>query len=278
MVEVQKLTQNQKTILALFDEFHRPEYLKIDPLIVVRRFENHRHQEFVALLSALFAFGGVKQIIASVENVVMRMGLEERGESLWSARDLLPWLSGFKHRIYVDRDVVMLALLYQQSVKRFGSLEDHFRAHHSAEAKTVGVGLMGVIKDYREWALAFDFKPGAHFKHMLNSPEDGSTCKRWLMLLKWYIRPNDGIDLGLWKTDELVRTDQLLIPLDTHLFRISKRLRLTHKKTANWKTAVEVTENLKKLDPCDPTKYDFALCRLGMFEYRQNQRNKSKLS
>lgn len=266
MAEIQKLTQAQKTVLALFDEFHRPEYLAIDPLIVVRRFENSRHQEFVALLSALFAFGGVKQIIASVEKVVTRMKLENVGESLWTSEDLLPLLSGFKHRIYVDRDVVMLALLYQQSVKRFGSLENHFRAHHLMTSVTVEEGLTGVITDYREWAKAMGFKSGAHFKHMLNSPEDGSTCKRWLMLLKWYIRPNDGIDLGLWKTDALVRTDQLLIPLDTHLFKISKRLRLTSKKTANWKTAVEVTQNLKKLDPRDPTKYDFALCRVGMLK------------
>jgi uncharacterized protein (TIGR02757 family) len=83
------------------------------------------------------------------------------------------------------------------------------------------------------------------------------------------VRPDDGIDLGLWSGHLELTPRQLLIPLDTHLFKISKKLGLTRKKTANWMTAQEVTRSLARIDPEDPTRFDFSLCRYGMFEYRR---------
>jgi len=89
------------------------------------------------------------------------------------------------------------------------------------------------------------------------------------MYLKWMVREDDGIDLGLWRAHKDLRPDQLLIPLDTHLFKISKKLGLTRKNTPNFKMAIEVTRGLKKTDALDPTRFDFSLCRFGMFDYRK---------
>lgn len=274
-------------IRDLYSRFHDPKYLQWDPLGVIREHAGSRDQEYIALVSALFAFGGVKQIIASVRNALLRLDLDsgprmgrERAQARVSVRELSEnelqaRLAGFRHRIYVDRDLVALTLLYQKSVQVHGSLREHFLVHHLPEEETIERGLTGLIRDYKSWADALSLR-GPHFKHMLNSPADGSTCKRWLMYLKWMVRPDDGIDLGLWSgagglgtTDARnPRPDQLLIPLDTHLFKISRTLRLTRKRTANWKTALEVTRSLKTLDPADPTRFDFSLCRYGMFDYR----------
>jgi uncharacterized protein (TIGR02757 family) len=266
--------QTRNTVIEeLYSRFHDPKFLEWDPLIVIRAHAGSPDQEYIALMSALFAFGGVKQIIASVRNALSRLGLEpgasarERQVVFWKERDLQKRLEGFRHRIYVDQDLIALTLLYQKSVQVHGSLKEHFLAHHRGDAESVERGLAGLIADYKAWSDALSLK-GRHFKHMLNSPEDGSTCKRWLMFLKWMIRADDGIDLGLWSGPG-VRADQLLIPLDTHLFKISRTLRLTRKKTANWKTVLEVTRSLKKLDPQDPTRFDFSLCRYGMFDYRK---------
>ena len=177
-------------------------------------------------------------------------------------------LQGFRHRIYVDRDLVLLKLLYRRSVLAHGSLENHFLQHHDESSETLEQGLAGLIQDYREWTNAIDFKPGTFFKHMLNSPVQKSACKRWVMYLKWVVRENDGLDLGLWKSGK-IRSDQLVIPMDTHLFKISKRLKLTTRKTANWQTALEVTRSLKKIDANDPARFDFSLCRIGMLNYRK---------
>ena len=259
----------RKIILELYTRFHDVSFLEWDPLSVIREFRGTPDQEYIALVSALFAFGGVKQIIASVRNAIERIGLVESPGILGhDLESLNPVLNGFRHRIYVDRDLVHLTLLYQQSCRVYGSLKSHFLHHHRQEDDTIEAGLRGLISDYRQWSDVSHHSPGPHFRHMLNSPEGGSTCKRWLMFLKWMVRPDDGIDLGLWSGQPELTPRQLLIPLDTHLFKISKKLGLTRKKTANWMTALEVTRNLAQIDPRDPTRFDFSLCRYGMFEYR----------
>jgi uncharacterized protein (TIGR02757 family) len=87
--------------------------------------------------------------------------------------------------------------------------------------------------------------------------------KRVNLFLRWMIRPDDGIDLGLW---EPVRPAQLVIPLDTHVSRISRYLGLTDRRTVDWKMAVEVTRTLRGLDGDDPVRFDFALSRLGILD------------
>ena len=121
-------------------------------------------------------------------------------------------------------------------------------------------------------ALALDCKPwypggrlpsAAGVRFFLPSPEDGSTCKRLNLFLRWMVRPDDGVDMGLWHG---VSPSQLVIPLDTHVSRISISMGLTGRRTVDWKMAREVTARLRAIEPRDPVKYDFALCRLGMLE------------
>ena len=253
-----KKSEADQIILELYERFHRPEFLVWDPLCVVRS-QRAEDQEWIALLAALFAFGGVKQIIASVNAVLKRLdGNFERLDEK---------LEGFKHRIYVGADVAAILRLYQISRSKYGLLRDHFLSHHRPDEPTIEAALTGVIADYKTWTKSENLRTGSHFKHLLNSPADGGACKRWLMYLKWMIRADDGIDLGLW-TGSTMRADQLVIPLDVHLFRISRRLGLTRLKSANWKSAVQVTTALTRLDRADPTKYDFSLCRYGMLNVR----------
>ena len=266
-----RITAGERKLLICqyYERFHQTQYLEWDPLLIVHQFKGSPAQEYVALISALLALGGVKQIIASIRSWVSRLDLQNQNLLDFTEAELLSRASGFRHRFYVDRDLVLITLLYQRSVCEYGGLAQHFLIHHQASNETVEEALAGVINDYRSWAKMSDFKAGAHFAHLLNSPVQGSTCKRWLMYLKWMIRKDDGIDLGLWSEFSDLRPDQLLIPLDTHLFKISKKLGLTHRKTANWKTSIEVTRNLKKIDPLDPTRFDFSLCRFGMLDYRK---------
>lgn len=265
-----KLTTKQ-SVLECFDRFHDPKYLELDPLMIVRQYLGSSNAEEVALLGALFAFGAVGQIKKSL-TLALSKTVDLKIENIQDERQMAAlWfdaLKGFRHRIYVDRDLVLLKLLYRRSVLVHGSLENHFLKHHRNDFESVEQGLVGLIRDYRQWCDEIEFKPGTFFKHMLNSPEQKSACKRWVMYLKWVVRTDDGLDLGIWKSGG-VRSEQLVIPMDTHLFKISKKLRLTTRKTANWQTALEVTRSLKKIDPQDPTKFDFSLCRIGMLKYRK---------
>ena len=84
------------------------------------------------------------------------------------------------------------------------------------------------------------------------------------MYLRWLCRPADtGVDFGLWKN---INTSQLLIPLDVHVERVARRLGLLERKQSDWKAVLELTENLRKIDPSDPVKYDFALFGMGVLE------------
>jgi uncharacterized protein (TIGR02757 family) len=98
------------------------------------------------------------------------------------------------------------------------------------------------------------------FKTFLPKPSSGSACKRWNMFLRWMVRPDDGIDLGVWS----LPASSLVLPLDTHTHRISQYVGLTARKQANWRTAVEITAALRQLDADDPVRFDFALAHLGI--------------
>jgi uncharacterized protein (TIGR02757 family) len=91
-------------------------------------------------------------------------------------------------------------------------------------------------------------------------PSTGSACKRINLFLRWMVR-HDAIDPGGWTA---IPCRQLVVPLDTHTIRTGRCLRLTRRATPGWKMAVDITDALRRLDPDDPVRYDFALCHLGM--------------
>ena len=103
------------------------------------------------------------------------------------------------------------------------------------------------------------FSRGLRF--LMPSPNTGSACKRWCMFARWMVRPADGIDLGLWGH---VDPSALVMPVDTHVFRIATALDLTRRRQADWKAALEITARMRTLFPNDPVRYDFALAHVGI--------------
>ncbi len=102
----------------------------------------------------------------------------------------------------------------------------------------------------------------AMFANLNGIPKDTkSACKRLCMFLRWLVRKNSVVDFGIWN---IIEVKNLVIPLDTHVFRQSRLFGLTHRNQADFKTAIEITNNLKKVFKNDPTKADFALFGLGV--------------
>jgi uncharacterized protein (TIGR02757 family) len=190
-----------------------------------------------------------------------------------SARGKLA-LQGFVHRFNVGEDFYELLVLLGRSWREYGSLGGHFLAHLKADDAHIGPALDALIADWKSWRGSAH--PGS-FDYLLTSPKDGSCCKRWCMFLRWVGR-RDSLDLGLWAEGGAMsgggrhlRADQLVIPLDTHTGRISQYLGLTKRKSLNWLAAVEVTETLKVCRADDPTRYDFAISRLGILDLCQKK-------
>jgi uncharacterized protein (TIGR02757 family) len=104
--------------------------------------------------------------------------------------------------------------------------------------------------------------PSRGLKFLLPSPEGGSACKRSHLFLRWMIR-TEGFDLGLW-TGGRFTPARLLLPMDVHVHRISRRIGLTRRRTADLAASREATDWLRRISPADPIAYDWALSRLGI--------------
>jgi len=270
----------------IYREFHREPYLEWDPLEIVLRYRDPWDMEAAALVGALLAYGNVKQIRRSVSRALEVM--ESRAGSLsgfvrgLSGRD--GWkqgmdaFRGFRHRFNGARDVVLLLRLLAESWRRHGSLGAQFVAGLEPRDEDFGAALDRLVGEWKRWAPRLCAgRPAASFYYLLSSPSDGSCCKRWCMFLRWMGR-KDELDPGLWTADgPLARTfprgralgpERLVIPLDTHTGRICRVLGLTDRRTLGWKAAIEVTRRLREVDPGDPVRFDFAICRLGMLEHR----------
>jgi uncharacterized protein (TIGR02757 family) len=270
-------------------DFHRREYLSSDPLEFVHRYSDPWDQEVVAWVSALLAYGNVKQIRRSLEDLLVRLRKAAptpseaiRGMSTAAGRRRVESaLDGFVHRFNVGQDLFLLFRVLEGIWKESGSLGAFFVRGVSKGDLTFEAGLDRLADEI--WKRALRFAPRARessFAYLLTAPRDGSCCKRWCMFLRWMAR-SDELDPGLWGEKGAMRPTfpegkflsprQLVLPLDTHTGRITQYLGLTSRKSLGWKAALEVTAELRECDPIDPVRYDFALCRLGILDLCQRR-------
>lgn len=225
-----------------------------DPVGFVHRYASPADREVVGLVAALLAFGNVVAIRRSIARVLATLG-PHPAQTIDAAApgQLARALDGFAHRVWVGADVAAL-LDHAAALRRaHGSLAQAFTAHRAAE----GTFLDGLSR-FADALRGPSPSPG--LKHLVPDPRRGSACKRLLLYLRWMARPADGVDLGLFD----VAPAELVIPVDTHVQRIARNLRLTERRDASLRTATEITAALAALDPADPVRYDFALCHLGI--------------
>jgi len=167
--------------------------------------------------------------------------------------------TNFKHRTFNTTDTLYFLEFLQQYYKSNKSLETAFTKGINASDENIENGLVYFHNQFFE----FPFAPHRTKKHVA-TPARKSTCKRLNMFLRWMVRSdNKGVDFGLWKN---IKSNQLLCPLDVHVERVARQLNLITRKQRDWKTVVELTENLKQFDSNDPVKYDFALFGMGVGE------------
>lgn len=244
-------------------------FLSSDPLEFVHRFSSDRDREIVGLLASSLAYGRVDGIKRSVERVLSVMdGEPYRFTAGFDPRRDSPLFSGFVHRFNDGRDISCLIYFARQMIEESGGIGRFFLKGYSSGDESIKKGLA----EFSANVLALDSSPiygkgalpkDAGVRFFFPSPRDGSPCKRLNLYLRWMVRRGDELDFGIWKD---VPPAKLIIPLDTHVARISRNIGLTARATPDWKMAEEITTALRALDPEDPVKYDFAICRLGILD------------
>lgn len=277
-----KVVMNKKELKDRLEELYRTfdiAFLETDPLCFVHRYPDARDREIVGLVSSSLAYGRVDIIKKNVGTVLKAMGKSPyRFTAAFDPERDGAAFRGFVHRFNRDKDISCLVYFMKQMIREAGSIGGFFLKGYGIEDRNV----KGALISFSERALALDSGPvygkkrlpkGAGVRFFFPSPADGSPCKRLNLYLRWMVRRGDRLDFGQWKD---VDPAKLVIPLDTHIARISKNIGLTKRANPGWKMAEEITEALKELDPKDPVKYDFALCRLGILDKCPRGRDSSK--
>ena len=250
-----KLKEKLETHYRAFDK----SKISPDPLEILHIFKNDLDKEAMGLISSIFAYGNIKQIIKSQEKLLLATG--------YKPYKFIINLSGtdedkfrlITHRFYTGKDTVQLFRTLSHIYNEYGSIKNYFLGFYNPLDKNIRSGIEGFsssVINYLQKNKALTH--GTRF--MFPLPSAGSACKRMNLFLRWMVR-KDELDFGIWNE---VSPAKLVIPVDTHIARISKELKLTKLRNVSWKMAEEITDNLRKFDPSDPVKYDFAICHIGM--------------
>lgn len=254
----------KKILDRFYLEYDFEERVAHDPIEIPRGYADPRDQEMAGFIAASLAYGRVDLFKPIAKRILSKMGGSPYGFiSGFSWRRQKRLFEGIKYRFNEQEDILAFLHILHVIVRKQGALENVFRAFYRNGHRSIREGLAGMTATL----LAVDASgiygterkpPG--LLQFFPSPLQGSPCKRGNMFLRWMIRDRD-IDLGIWKG---IPKNRLVIPLDTHIARISRCLGFTQRKSQDWKMAEEITEALKRLDPEDPLKYDFALCHQGI--------------
>ena len=236
-----------------------------DPVHIVRRFASPEDREIVGFCAAALAFGRVASVLQSIESLLDVMGphpadFVRRFDPVRHSGRIEPLV----HRWIRGRDLIALLRILQYMLREHGSIEGFFVAGDDPSRPDVSHAL----DSFSERALRVDVRdvygarPPARrgVCYFFPRPSAGSACKRLNLFLRWMVR-RDAVDLGVWTR---VSPARLIVPLDTHVIRLGRCLRLTKYASPGWKMAAEVTATLRQFDPDDPVRYDFSLCHVGM--------------
>jgi len=236
-----------------------------DPVHIVRRFSEPADREVVGFCAAGLAFGRVSSVLHSIEALLQVMGPTPAAfvRNFDPVRDG-PLLEPLVHRWIRGRDLVALLIVLQRMLREAGSIEAFFREGDDPSQAHIGQALdafsMRALRTDMRAAYGRRVPKLRGVTYFFPRPSNGSACKRLNLFLRWMVR-RDAIDLGVWTT---ISPSRLIVPLDTHVIRLGRCLRLTKYTSPGWKMAEEITASLRKLHPDDPVRYDFSLCHVGM--------------
>nr|WP_285008520.1 TIGR02757 family protein [Pedobacter sp. ELA7] len=270
-------------------QYNRPDFIENDPICIPHQFSLKQDIEITGFFAAVLAWGQRKTIINKCRELFHRMDNAPHQFVLHHSDEDLKRLLGFKHRTFNDTDLLYFVAFLREHYQQSETLETAFRPAVSAlnedylpdmpelgsskalassacmlsEVPASDIRIEGALNYFRSYFFSLPDFPRRTIKH-ISSPLQKSTCKRLNMFLRWMVRKDSkGVDFGLWNN---IKPSDLICPCDVHVDRVARRLGLIKRKQTDWRTAVELTRELRKFDADDPVKYDFALFGLGVEE------------
>lgn len=255
------LERKRHCLDQLFGTYHRREWVSPDPLETLYDFPDLCDREIVAMVAAALAFGGVTVIISNIRHVLsMLEGQPCAFLQSHTRRELRQRFRSFRHRWVDGQQMADFCFAVAAAQRECGSLESAIEIDDSAVTERAPAALLSLTSAICRMG---DISHGA----LLSDPTGGSACKRLHLFLRWMVRC-DEIDPGGWT---LLKPADLWIPLDRHMHRLGRAMRMTRRKSADGMAALEMTRTFRRIRPEDPVRYDFALTRLGIRKEREDE-------
>ena len=245
---------------AFLDEkvvaYEHPNFIDSDPIQIPHLYTQKEDIEISGFLTATISWGNRKSILTNAHKLMNLMGNAPYDFVMSHTDKDLERLEGFVHRTFNTTDLRHFV----------ASLKNIYTHHQGLEAVfATDPGATRVqLEIHRFKQLFFSIPHLDRTKKHVSDPLRNSAAKRINMFLRWMVRSNAaGVDFGVWKT---IQSAQLSCPLDVHSGSVARKLGLLSRKQNDGKALEELDSALRKLDPIDPVKYDYALFGLGVFE------------
>ena len=244
---------------------YKSKHSSEDPVWILHKFSDARDIEIAGLIASSYAYGQVPQINMFVNRFLKNIDFKvHEFTSNYSEHKDKKYLKGLYYRFNTVDDLSLLLQNTCNAVNTYGSLQALFRSGYDDSHDNI-------LNALSMFSLKLNEISGknSNYKYLIPLTKNRSTCKRLNLYLRWMIR-KDEIDPGVW---ENIDRSKLIMPVDTHIYRISRELKMVKRKSCDMKFALELTQKLRAFDKNDPVKYDFAICHVGMERNLTNTKN-----
>ncbi len=237
-------------------QYNQPSFIETDPIQIPHQFSKKEDIEIIGFLTATIAWGNRKMIIKNGQRMVELLQHSPYDFVCnHQEKDLEPF-DKFVHRTFNSIDFIYFIKALQHIYKNHGGLETVFTQN------AMQTSMQPAITAFKN--IFFELPHQQRTEKHISNPQKGSAAKRINMFLRWMVRKDlAGVDFGIWQK---IPTSILSCPLDVHSGNVARKLGLLTRKQNDAKALQELDANLRKLDPNDPVKYDYALFGLGVFE------------
>lgn len=244
-------TELKEFLDSKYLQYNQQNFIENDPILIPHSFSKKEDIEISGFLTATIAWGKRQMIINNANKLMDMMDWQPYDFVLNASKRELKQADTFIHRTFNGSDLLFFIASLKNIYANYGGLESVFCSQSTA---------FDSINYFRKVFLETPHLPRSE-KHV-SSPLKGSSAKRLNMYLRWMVRKdNIGVDFGIWNKFSM---SELMIPLDVHTGNIARKLELISRKQNDWKALEELMQALRKLDPKDPCKYDYALFGLGV--------------
>ncbi len=237
----------------LVTKYETPDFIKDDPIIFSHKFSSKKDIEIAGFIASLVAYGQRPVFIKKLNTLLLDIAKAEPHNFILNFDPVI--LGDFNYRFGKPEDFAQIFTIMRELYTKDGGLEELFKFGYE---KGKPERLFQTVTDY--FYSRADENAGQGFYFMIPNPAKGGAMKRMSMFLRWMVRKGP-VDFGIW---DFMPPSELLIPLDVHVARISREMGLLTRKQNDFKAVIELTNNLKKFDPQDPVKYDFAMFGFGV--------------